>query len=93
MSGAVWHDAIVDIVSMERIKMSQLIVRNLDEDLVRRLRQRASEHGRSAEEEHRQILRAALRTDGLGAYLAEIPPVGDDADFARGPEFPRHIEL
>jgi plasmid stability protein len=73
--------------------MSQLIVRNLDEDLVRRLRQRASEHGRSAEEEHRQILRAALRSDGLGAYLTEIPEVGDDADFSRERELPRHVDL
>ena len=73
--------------------MSQLIVRNLDEELVRRLRQRASEHGRSAEEEHRQILRAALRSDGLGAYLSEMPPVGEDSDFAREPELQRHIDL
>jgi plasmid stability protein len=73
--------------------MSQLIVRNLDEDLVRRLRQRASEHGRSAEEEHRQILRAALRSDGLGEYLTEIPEVGDDEDFSREPELPRHVDL
>lgn len=73
--------------------MSQLIVRNLDEDLVRRLRRRASEHGRSAEEEHRQILRAALRSDGLGAYLTEIPGVGDDDDFSREPELPGHVDL
>ena len=73
--------------------MSQLIVRNLDEDLVRRLRQRASEHGRSAEEEHRQILRAALRNEGLGAYLVEIPAVGEDEDFARVHEAPRHVDL
>jgi plasmid stability protein len=73
--------------------MSQLIVRNLDEDLVRRLRQRASEHGRSAEEEHRQILRAALRSDGLGEYLADIPEVGEDEDFVREPELPRHVDL
>ena len=73
--------------------MPQLIVRNLDEDLVRRLRQRASEHGRSAEEEHRQILRAALRSDGLGSYLTTIPDVGDDGDFARKIEPPRHVDL
>ena len=40
--------------------MATLTVRNLDEDLVKRLRVRAAEHGRSAEAEHREILRANL---------------------------------
>ena len=40
--------------------MATLTVRNLDEEVVRRLRIRAAEHGRSAEAEHREILRATL---------------------------------
>jgi plasmid stability protein len=40
--------------------MATLTVRNLDDDIVRRLRIRAAEHGRSAEAEHREILRLAL---------------------------------
>jgi antitoxin FitA len=40
--------------------MAKLIIRNLDEDVVRRLRIRAAEHGRSAEAEHREILRSTL---------------------------------
>jgi len=40
--------------------MPTLTVRNLDEDVVRRLRIRAAEHGRSAEAEHREILRLVL---------------------------------
>lgn len=40
--------------------MATLTVRNLNEDLVRRLRIRAAEHGRSAEAEHREILRSVL---------------------------------
>lgn len=40
--------------------MATLTVRNLDEDVVRRLRIRAAEHGRSAEAEHRELLRLAL---------------------------------
>ena len=40
--------------------MATLTVRNLDEDLVRRLRIRVAEHRRSAEAEHREILRLAL---------------------------------
>jgi plasmid stability protein len=41
-------------------RMATLTVRNLDEELVRQLRIRAAEHGRSAEAEHREILKAAL---------------------------------
>lgn len=73
--------------------MAQLIVRNVDEDLVRRLRQRAAERGRSAEEEHRRILRAALRSDGLLTRLRQMPDVGGDADFERSPELPRDIDI
>ena len=40
--------------------MATLTVRSLDEGLVKRLRVRAAEHGRSAEAEHREILRAVL---------------------------------
>lgn len=43
--------------------MATLTVRNLDDDLVRRLRIRAAEHGRSAEAEHRELLRLALAAD------------------------------
>ncbi len=40
--------------------MAQLTVRNVNEQVVRALKQRAAAHGRSAEAEHREILRAAL---------------------------------
>ena len=40
--------------------MATLTVRNLDDDVVRALRIRAAEHGRSAEAEHREILRSVL---------------------------------
>ena len=43
--------------------MATLTVRNLEEDVVRRLRIRAAENRRSAEAEHREILRAALADD------------------------------
>jgi plasmid stability protein len=38
-----------------------LHVRNLDDDLILKLKRRAARHGRSAEAEHREILRQALR--------------------------------
>ncbi len=40
--------------------MATLTVRNLDDTIAQALRVRAAEHGRSAEAEHREILRAAL---------------------------------
>ncbi len=40
--------------------MPTLTVSELDDEVVERLQRRASRHGRSAEAEHREILRAAL---------------------------------
>jgi plasmid stability protein len=38
-------------------------VRNLDDDLIARLKRRAARHGRSTEAEHREILRQALASE------------------------------
>ena len=73
--------------------MAQLIVRNVDDDLVRQLKRRAAEHGRSTEEEHRQLLRAALRSDGLVDRLFTMPEAGEDGDFERARELPRDADL
>jgi antitoxin FitA len=76
--------------------MAQLLVRNLDEDLVRALQIRAAENGRSAEAEHREILKAALgqRSPAVDfkAFLESMPG-GDehDLDVERGPA--RDVEL
>lgn len=43
--------------------MASLHVRNLDDELVTRLKERAARYGRSAEAEHREILKAALVWD------------------------------
>jgi antitoxin FitA len=74
------------IASTEEVGMAQLVVRNLPDDLVRALKQRAARHNRSAEQEHREILEAALRGPrrrSLAAVLASMPNVGRDEDFAR----------
>lgn len=66
--------------------MANLIVRDIDEALVRALKQRAARCGRSAEAEHREILASVLRRPGkrpLAQVLAAIPNVGRDDDFAR----------
>jgi plasmid stability protein len=63
---------------------TNLIVRNVDEALVLALKQAAAAHGRSAEAEHREILRAALqrpRRRSVAEVLASMPDVGEDADF------------
>ena len=76
--------------------MAQLLVRGLDEDLVRRLKLRAAERGVSAEEEHRRILREALTGDSdrpFYEHLLAMPDVGNDSDFARSKEYPRDLEL
>jgi plasmid stability protein len=46
--------------------MAQLVVRNLDDDVKARLQRRARRHGRSTEEEVRDILRNAVRAEGGG---------------------------
>ena len=55
--------------------MAQFIVRHLEEDAKARLKRRAEHHGRSMEEEVRQILRNAVkeqnqRVSRLGSRIA-----------------------
>ena len=57
--------------------MAQLLVRNLEDQLKGRLQRRAKRHGRSMEEEARDILRNALREEetssaGLGTEIAAL---------------------
>lgn len=66
--------------------MADLLVRGIDDALVRALKEQAVAHGRSAEAEHRAILSAALtraRKRPLAEVLAAMPDVGTDADFQR----------
>ena len=69
--------------------MAQLLVRDIGDAIVSALRKRAAQHGRSAEAEHREILKRALRkTQRLtfAEVLATMPDVGTDADFMRSDE-------
>lgn len=79
--------------------MASIVIRNIDDDLKNRLRQRASRHGRSMEQELREILRSTLATEPmtgadflaamrkrfepLGFVELEIPP--RDEDMGREP--------
>lgn len=50
--------------------MASMTIRNLSEDIKRRLRIQAAEHGHSMEEEAREILRVALAEKGTSVNLA-----------------------
>ena len=66
--------------------MAQLVVRKLSDELVKALKLQAARRNRSAEQEHREILKAALngpRRRHLADVLAAIPNVGEDSDFSR----------
>jgi len=66
--------------------MANLIVRNIDDAIVKALKQRASCHSISAEAEHRRILEQALLhppQKSFAEVLRLIPNVGNDSDFER----------
>jgi len=77
--------------------MAQLLVRDIESDVVRELKVRAARNGRSAEAEHREILRQALRRaappPSLKQLLLEMPDVGEDRDFQRPRDLGRPVEL
>jgi antitoxin FitA len=77
--------------------MAQLLVRDIESRVVRELKIRAASNGRSAEEEHRQILREALRGHGSAKPLKELllamPDVGEDRDFERPEDLGRPVDL
>lgn len=63
---------------------TNLVVRNVDEDVAMALKQMAAAHGRSAEAEHREILRNVLQRPkrrSVAEVLSNMPNVGEDADF------------
>ncbi len=63
---------------------TNLIVRNVDAEVVKLLKERAVRNGRSAEAEHREILKAALsqpQKRSLNELLLSMPNVGEDSDF------------
>jgi len=75
--------------------MAQLLVRNIEDKVKARLQRRAKRHGRSMEEEVRDILRAAVNNEdktpvgGLGTELAALfPKTGPDFQIEN-----LHIEI
>ena len=63
---------------------TNLVVRNVDEDVAFALKQLAASHGRSAEAEHREILKMVLQRPkrrSVADVLSSMPNVGEDGDF------------
>ena len=81
--------------------MPQLVVRNIEENVVRKLRSRAAKEGVSMEEEHRRILRTALLEHSkqgktFADYLVAIPQAGKNEPsnlFKRQRDLPRVVVL
>jgi antitoxin FitA len=66
--------------------MTDLTVNNVDEVVVQVLKNRAAQHGISAEAEHQKILQQALLQPPKKSFaevLSLIPNVGHDSDFER----------
>ena len=77
--------------------MPQILIRKLDDAVVRKLRARAAAEGVSVEEEARRILRKSLIGDApamsLIDFLRTMPDVDDDRIFERPRRKPRKVGL
>lgn len=81
--------------------MPQLLVRNVHESLVRKLKRQASLHGVSAEEEHRRILKESLSTPRAKSRTLMEFLLSDDGvvhpnielDLSRGSEIETNREI
>ena len=65
---------------------TNLIVRNVETELIQVLKERAARNGRSAEAEHREILKSVLgqpKKRTFNEVIMSMPNVGEDADFER----------
>jgi len=79
------------------LNMPQILIRRLDQHIVRRLRAKAASDGISAEEEARRILRRSLVGEvpvmPLMDFLRTMPDAGDDRIFRRPKRRPRKVKL
>ena len=78
--------------------MAQILIRKLEDSVVRKLRAMAVAEGVSAEEEARRILRRSLisnaPTMSLIDYIRTMPDIGeDDSIFERPKSKPRKVAL
>jgi len=78
--------------------MPQLLVRNIESSVMKKLRSRAAAQGISVEEAHRRLLRSVLSGNGPAPqanfieYLRAIPQ-GKAVEFPRASDLPRPVSL
>jgi plasmid stability protein len=78
----------ISVLIEGRWMMGQLVVRNIENAVKTRLQRRAKRHGRSMEEEVRDILRSAVSDEeipsgGLGTDISRLfMKIGLDSDVA-----------
>jgi plasmid stability protein len=75
--------------------MTQLIVRRIEEKIVRNLKEQAGFHGVSTEEEHRNICdgpcsEPAPKGRSFKQEIRRMPNVGKDSDFQRKAQINQH---
>ena len=89
-TGHLRSGVIIDIILLE---MAQLLVKGLDNEVVKALKQKGAEEGISVEEAHRRLLRAALLAPepkkSFKEFLLEMPEGGEDSVFERHTTEPR----
>jgi plasmid stability protein len=77
--------------------MPQILIRKLEEVVVRKLRAKAAAEGVSAEEQARRILRKSLigesQSMDLIDFLRTMPDVDDDRIFERKKRASRKVDL
>jgi plasmid stability protein len=80
--------------------MAQLIVRNIEAEVVRKLKLRAAKEGVSMEEELRRVLRKSVQKKKTKPkmsfldFLCTMPNVGEDSDFVMPRnDKPREVDL
>lgn len=80
--------------------MIELVVRQVEPEIIAKLKERADQHCHSVEDELRQILKDALLTKdtlplmpSFEEYLHSMPNVGTDDDFSRIEGSIRDVDL
>jgi plasmid stability protein len=78
--------------------MPQLIVSQIEEKVVKKLKQQGGAHGVSMEEEHRRILRESLpgrtrKRISMKRYLYQTPDLGPDDLLERNRLLGREVDL
>ena len=82
------NDIMISLFKLKGLVVGQLVVRNIENTVKAQLQRRAKRHGRSMEEEVRDILRSAVREEetlsgGLGTDISRLfMEVGLDSDVS-----------